>query len=259
MKRLYTYIFALLFYIGLLSFVIPLNADIIIINRVPVATSEATCCNTLLFGTGGNDQESFECPTADDCCCSDLVVTDPDGIINTYNDSYAAPSLGTHCATITISTAGAENDNFIQVDTGTTDTDVTYGIWYYPVSVADYQGVTILSITGSSEIDNYCLFIRHLHWSTGSMKFQIQGNGDNESSSILSTGAWYFLEIEVTRNSTSTVNIYNSSMSLQDTITATAYDTNPRHLNLGCISSTTVIDHDLIYDGPKWSATGGGF
>lgn len=224
-----------------------------------VVESDSSCCNTLSFASS---EETFECENADDACCSDVVVSDDDSIIDTYSTVQSPPAgygLGTHVAEISISGAN-QHDSYIYHDSGSADGSCTYGFWYYATDVNDYQAVYIASLgDNSSAPPSLGVSIRHEHFGTGSVRFIVEGDGDSDTSTVESSNAWFFIEFEYESGTTTYVNIYNSSMSLEDTISATAYSKNVRYLFFTCLYTTSVINHDLIYVGSEWSATGGGF
>jgi hypothetical protein len=215
-----------------------------------------SCCNTLTFASG--DQESFECPDADDCC-TDATVTDNDGIIDTYSTTYgAAPGLGTHAAVISISGANQE-DNIIQFPLPSGDSDCTEGFWYYVVDVDDYQEVYIAAVSSTTNpTASYQALISHRHVGTGNASIRLRDSDEDEGTTV-TTAAWYFIELDLDQAGSTVMKVYNAAMSLQGTDTITGENNAAQYLTFGCLYSTSAISHDLVYDGAKYQDAGGGF
>ena len=211
------------------------------------------CGGTLNFVTG--DTESFEFEVGD-FCTTQFTETDPDGIINSYDS--AQYKNGGHSASFAWTGTG-QDDNFVQANIGAGDDDFTYDFWVKPFDPEGYTSYLVATATGLSGVNNDVgVQISVLYNGTGVILIRAQG-ANNDTSTSLTPGNWHRVEVDYNRNGVSTVDIYDASNSLIDTLSLTANDFAVQYINFGCISSDADADQTIYFDDVRYKAAGGGF
>ena len=220
------------------------------------ASVPAGCGGVLTFVGDPGHTETFEYQ-AGDFCTTEWTETDPDTIISTYDSTEV--KNGTYALSIATDGVNRE-DNYVQANTGGADGDFSISFWYYAYDVADYNDHVIMASTESATIAEGSGFdIRHIHYDTGNAQFKVSAGASNDTSSSISTNAWYRIEIDFNQNASSTVEIYNTAEALQDTLTFTAQNKALQYHTFGCIFSDASAASTQYYDDIKYKSGGGGF
>ena len=230
--------------------------NIMVVGSGKGTTPPAGCGGTLTFVGNPGDTETFEFE-AGDFCCTEFSETDPDTIISTYNQTQV--KNGSYAAQLNFSGVN-QNDNYISVDLGVAgDTDFTIDFWVWVSDVDDNEGVNIFYLSDTTAGScTTCVSLYWLHAGTGVWQLRIYGDADSETSSNLTTEAWYRIEIDFNLSAATTAEIYNSSDVLQGTITATGYGGTVRYPWWGHAASDA--DATVFYiDDVRYKSGGGGF
>jgi len=223
------------------------------------AYQPSNCGGTQTFVGAPGDTETFEYQ-ADDFCCTEFSVTDPDGIISTYDSTQV--KNGTYAASFAFTGSGAENDNWIKVDLGSTDSDYSNDFWFWPHKYNDSANYIMAVATSDDDSASASWGYRLKHVHSGASDWKLQGVGDGESldtSIALSAEAWYRIEVDFNQGGITTIEIYNSSDVLQDTLSFTARNIAPRYLFWGCILADGDARSTNYIDDIRFKSGGGGF
>lgn len=196
------------------------------------AAAPEGCGGILTFvGTPG-DTETFEYQEGD-FCTTEFSETDPDGVISTYDTTRYHGDA--HAVRFNYAGAG-QNDNFIQVDIGSGEADFTLTWWVWLPDIRGWANFPSFSFTPATSISaNMGCYISLLDSNNDANgKIQIYGTSADASVAVPDE-AWYKLILNYTQNGTTTLEIYNTSNTLLDTLSVTATDQAVRYLNFGCI------------------------
>lgn len=183
------------------------------------------------------------------------TTSDVEGKINIYSTAQAAH--GTHSFVVTPS--GTVTKAYQTYDAGANRTAASYCFWFYSsTSSTGDDSLEIFNIGtstgGSSNL--------RVYWSkaSGSYYFRLRGTSFPSGVTAITTGAWYRLEVQYVKNSTSTLKIFDAAGTQQGSdITVTASNNaTDRYVNFGLVgNSATTGWSDLYWDsvGMAWSGT----
>lgn len=222
-----------------------------------IGSGSTGCGGTQTFVGNPGDTETFEYQ-ADDFCCTEFSVTDPDGIISTHENAQV--KNGSYAASFAFDGNDTRNDNWIKVNLGAGDGDFTNDFWFWP---HDYNDAKEYYIFTATEVDNSASSsrgyrLKHKHNYTGSWELKVIG-GTNDISIGLTSASWHRIEVDYNQNAASTIKIYNASDVLQDTLNFTASNYAPQYLFWGCIFGDVDARATNYLDDIRFKSGGGGF
>jgi len=171
--------------------------------RVNASGGGVTCSGDMSDG----DNESFE-KGAGEFCTTDWTEVDVDGVVDTYDTTYA--NTGTHSMSVICDDDSPNaNSNRAYVDTGTLDNDVRirFYIWLPALPSGAYTRVFKVNRLNSS---SYVVFLQWYN-SYGTYKYNIRGTGNDPEYFNLSVDTKYRVELHVVKGATSTLKIFDAS------------------------------------------------
>ena len=224
-----------------------------------IAALDSGCDGTQTFVGDPGDTETFEFEEAD-FCTTEFSEVDPDTIISTYSTTQF--KNGSHSAFLGFTGTADQNDNYISINTGGTDGDFTYSFWIWVEDKDDFNTGYIGAVNdGSASCSTPGFYMTNEHYETGLWRLHGIGVLDplsSDGSSSLPTETWLRIEIDYNQNATTTIEIYNTSEELQDTLSFTANDVAIQYFFFGeCVSSETTFSYYI--DDVRYKSSGGGF
>lgn len=133
-------------------------------------------------------------------------------------------------------------------DTGETRTDISISVWIYAPDSSGGDDSPRLVQFGASSTGTYGMWAG-FRKASGAYYFIARGAGDIVAGTTsITANAWYRLEIDYTKNDTSTVKVYNTAGSLLDTVSITATNNASRYLFLGKIANSTTTWGSFYFD-----------
>lgn len=195
----------------------------------------APACGSLTFPGAPGDTETFE-NSAGNFCTQSFTEVDPDGLVNTYSSDYYYG--GAHSVFFDISASPTGKD-YIRADLGSSRSAFSISFWIrMPATPGGFMTVATLT-NNTTNPTNFGDNSFNIIWQASNKiaTYDYKGGSYTGGSTALTSGAWYRFDMSFTKNTASNLKIYNSSLTLVDTINVTPPNIDIRYFAIGGIDN----------------------
>ncbi len=192
--------------------------------------------------------EDFE-----DALSGSWAATDPDTNLDAQN--AAAKYAGTYGLKINSNGSTAGGDvSYLRYDTGAERTDLSIGFWHYVASYTTFTVNSVIGLWGAATPGTQNIRIYHRK-SGATNTLALRGTGFSASGKAVSVDTWYWVTVDLNKNATSTLRVYDTAEAEVDagtSVTATAHNNVCQYLYIGHTDAEPDENEDTYWD--EWVA-----